>query len=516
MVRELIDTGRAAELAGELDAALAAYERAFGLCAGHGGPSDVALVLRWIGNVRRARGDVELAVELYEASLAIAEANGLAREEVAALNCLAIAEQARGGVERAASLYARAAALAAASDETALVAMVQQNMGALANVQGRFAEALACYRTAVALARGVGDDVTVSHALNNIGMTHVDLAEWQDAERCFDEALVLAEGRDDLPLVGTIALNRAELLLKRERLDDVRAACDRALGVFNALRSKPSVGEAYKLIAMLHRTSGRPYLADAYFACALGLAETSDDLLLQAEVQLEWASLHLERGRWQQGITYLNRSLHAFRQLDARREVLDIQRRIERAESIYVAGLRAWVEKLEVAAGIPAGHAARVAAAACALARTLGVGGWELVTVHVAALIHDIGSAALRGGPHDAGDAAYDRAERIAGDALARELDFPAEVRRIVRACGERWAGAGQPDGLAAHEIPPGARLIAIADAYDRLTEPRPGEDRLDADAALDALRAEAGVRFEPRALETFAALISGLHAAAA
>src|SRR5581483_6280749 len=66
----------------------------------------------------------------------------------------------------------------------------------------------------------------------------------------------------------------------------------------------------------------------------------------------------------------------------------------------------------------------------------------------------------------------------------------------------ERWDGAGYPDQLAAEEIPLGARIIFVADAYDAMTSDRLYRGRRSPDAALEELRACAGTQFDPAVVE--------------
>jgi HD-GYP domain-containing protein (c-di-GMP phosphodiesterase class II) len=501
----MIDDGKAAERAGEWDAALSWYERALARCGREGDAACAADLLRWVGTVRRVRGDLELATEAYDASLTIAELNGLRSPEAAALNCLAIAEQLRGNVDLAAGLYGRARHVAQLSGDRGVAIMIEQNMGALADVQGRPTEALAHFQLALGGGRELDDRRTIASALNNIGKTHVALAQWAEAAACFEEAAAVAEAGGDLHLAGTVELNRAELHLKCSRTDAARAACERALSIFDRLRSRASVADVYKLYGILYRRMGETARADAHLALALGLAEAVGDLLLQAETHVEWAALHLEERRWQQGITYLNRGFRLFGHLKARREVLDIQRRLERAENLYLSAVKEWGASLAAVDGsTDAGHPERVALYSCALADAVDVTGWDLTVVRVGALIHDVGRAAVHHaattgrGAHQQG---LERWRVIAGDALARQFDFPGEAREIVRHHRERWDGTGYPDRLAGAQIPLGARIVSIADELDSLLAGTATGTPVSEAEAVARLMAQGGTRFDPALL---------------
>ena len=78
-----------------------------------------------------------------------------------------------------------------------------------------------------------------------------------------------------------------------------------------------------------------------------------------------------------------------------------------------------------------------------------------------------------------------------------------------MRASHERYDGAGYPDGKAGDEIPLGARIIAVCDAYDAMIGPRPYRLGMSEEVALDELRRCAGEQFDPAIVEVFCALRS-------
>jgi putative two-component system response regulator len=94
-------------------------------------------------------------------------------------------------------------------------------------------------------------------------------------------------------------------------------------------------------------------------------------------------------------------------------------------------------------------------------------------------------------------------------DALGREhgesLTFLGVARSVVRHHHERWDGAGYPDRLAGDEIPPAARLVALADVYDALRRDRPDRPGVGHAAAVAEVLAGAG-QFDPAALDAFRA----------
>jgi len=72
----------------------------------------------------------------------------------------------------------------------------------------------------------------------------------------------------------------------------------------------------------------------------------------------------------------------------------------------------------------------------------------------------------------------------------------------------ERWDGTGYPDGLKGERIPLGARILAVADAFDAMTSDRPYRKALSREQAIAELRRCAGTQFDPRVVEVFVRLL--------
>src|SRR5262249_27875999 len=81
----------------------------------------------------------------------------------------------------------------------------------------------------------------------------------------------------------------------------------------------------------------------------------------------------------------------------------------------------------------------------------------------------------------------------------------------IIRCQFERWDGRGTPGRLSGAQIPIGARILAVADAYVHLTEHTPTP--VAPAVALAMLQAERGGRFDPAALDALAVLLDGVGA---
>jgi diguanylate cyclase (GGDEF)-like protein len=151
------------------------------------------------------------------------------------------------------------------------------------------------------------------------------------------------------------------------------------------------------------------------------------------------------------------------------------------------------------------GHGRRVADLSVALAARLDWSPTRQARLHRAARVHDAGKALLsdrllmRPGPLSTLEAAHVRQHPALGAALG-EGTLDAEQVRWVRHHHERWDGAGYPDGPAGADIPDGARILALADAWDAMTTDRPYRSALPADAALAEVERLSAAQFMPGA----------------
>ena len=81
---------------------------------------------------------------------------------------------------------------------------------------------------------------------------------------------------------------------------------------------------------------------------------------------------------------------------------------------------------------------------------------------------------------------------------LLMNINFLSEVIPYIHYHKERWDGKGEPEGLKGMSIPLGSRIIAIADAYTALTSERPFRKAMPKEKALEILKEEAGVKWDP------------------
>ena len=82
-------------------------------------------------------------------------------------------------------------------------------------------------------------------------------------------------------------------------------------------------------------------------------------------------------------------------------------------------------------------------------------------------------------------------------------------VAPLVRSSHERWDGMGYPDQLSGEEIPLGARIVSVCDAFDAMVADRVYRPGMTLTDAVAELRGCAGTQFDPQVVEAFLALVS-------
>jgi cyclic di-GMP phosphodiesterase len=162
------------------------------------------------------------------------------------------------------------------------------------------------------------------------------------------------------------------------------------------------------------------------------------------------------------------------------------------------------VEKAEIADPSLRLHSHNVARLSLAIGRALYLPQPKLATLALAAAVHDIGKIAVpssvlaKAGPLEPWERLVVQRHPAEGQRLLRPHVNSPELLAIVRSHHERWDGNGYPDGLATEQIPLGARIVAVADAFTAMIEPRPYREPLSGHRARTELLAQAGRQFDP------------------
>ena len=158
-------------------------------------------------------------------------------------------------------------------------------------------------------------------------------------------------------------------------------------------------------------------------------------------------------------------------------------------------------------------HAARIAVIADQIGRSFSLGGRDRFSLRIAALAHDLGEVVMdrdyfgRNGSLSE-DERIDLARHpLLGESEAASAGADRGAQLLVRWHHEWWNGNGYPDGLRFEQIPLGARILRVADAYAALTDARPFRAAYSEQQAREHLLEWTGLEFDPRVVRALLAL---------
>jgi putative two-component system response regulator len=189
-----------------------------------------------------------------------------------------------------------------------------------------------------------------------------------------------------------------------------------------------------------------------------------------------------------------------------------VKARLERSDELKIVQLKAaYKDSLFVLAGAiemrdayTHAHMHRLGEYSRALANVLQWGDDQLEELEYGAILHDIGkiyvsdSILQKNGKLNEEEWAEMRKHPEVGARMIRDIPYLAPAVPLVKHHHERWDGKGYPDGLQGESIPVGARLLAVADAFDAMTSDRPYRKAMTGEAAYEEILHGSGKQFDP------------------
>jgi HD-GYP domain-containing protein (c-di-GMP phosphodiesterase class II)/putative methionine-R-sulfoxide reductase with GAF domain len=198
---------------------------------------------------------------------------------------------------------------------------------------------------------------------------------------------------------------------------------------------------------------------------------------------------------------------------ESRQQARQLEAAYHELETTYDHTLAALMSALDARDRETEGHSLRVAQIARKLGEHLDLTPTQLKALERGSLLHDIGKIGIsdtilhKPGPLDAAEWKIMRLHPDIGARIVEGIPFLQDTLAVVRYHQERWDGSGYPVGLSGKDIPYLARIFAVADAFDALTSDRPYRTKIHQEEALQYLREQSGVLFDPQVVQTLEAL---------
>ena len=184
-------------------------------------------------------------------------------------------------------------------------------------------------------------------------------------------------------------------------------------------------------------------------------------------------------------------------------------------EELSMGTIRALADALDAKCDYTAGHSLRVSRFSVVIGKKLGLTDDELRDIELGGILHDIGKI----GVPESILWKPDKLNKEEKEIMARhpvksaqiigELKGLKRAREYVRHHHEYFDGSGYPDGLAGDDIPIGARLIMVSDAYDAMTTDRPYREAIGHDKAMEELKRMSGKQFDPDVVAALLELVA-------
>ncbi len=162
--------------------------------------------------------------------------------------------------------------------------------------------------------------------------------------------------------------------------------------------------------------------------------------------------------------------------------------------NFFINAIEIFIAAVEATEFVPPGHCMRVARSCIGMAHEFGVERDELHDLYYASALHDIGvlDSRCRQNRIASGSGVCPESHTILGAEMVRPVNLLSGTEPMIRHHHEAWDGSGYPDGVGGEDIPLGARILAVAEAYEDI-----GQEK-------DFIASEAGCLFDPEVVEAF------------
>jgi len=186
------------------------------------------------------------------------------------------------------------------------------------------------------------------------------------------------------------------------------------------------------------------------------------------------------------------------------KDITDLKETEEKLRTLMNSTINVISTTVEKRDPYTSGHQIRVARLARAIAAEMRLDRDRIETIHIAALIHDLGKIAvpveILNKPTTLSETEFNliKSHSREGYEIIKSVDFPGPVARVVLEHHEKLDGSGYPQGLKGEEMLLESRVLAVADVVEAMASHRPYRPALGIDAALRELESKRGILFDP------------------
>ena len=215
-------------------------------------------------------------------------------------------------------------------------------------------------------------------------------------------------------------------------------------------------------------------------------------------------------------VRHIGVGIHTHRLLEQVAQRAEENRRLyEESRAIYRDTVRAFATAIDIKDKYTQGHSERVGRYSEIIAREMGWSEGEVEGIQIAGYLHDIGKLVVDrdiiNAPYniDAKSSSELNRHPSAGYEILAPINHPyADIPLMAKYHHERLDGRGYPDGLTDEQIPPGAKIVSLADSFDAMTTDRPYRRRRSFEDVVRDLRENSGTQFDGKVVAAFCSAI--------
>jgi HD-GYP domain-containing protein (c-di-GMP phosphodiesterase class II) len=336
-----------------------------------------------------------------------------------------------------------------------------------------------------------------------IGIVARTLPSYLDPREQLDGMLEIA--------TAIVKADRGMILLPDEMFDELKVAAK--LGPEDWDAAGPSVMEVARWVydngqpVLFERTAEDP----RFSAFQSGMEASVTAPLTVRDKSIGVISV----GTARRGETYSNDDLELFSNFAAQAAIsVENTQLYERLQDTYLGAIGSLAAAIEARDPYTVGHSARVTQYAVAIAEAMGLTQDQIEELRLAGLLHDLGKIGVP-------DRILNKPGMLTEEEYSAIKMHPALSMRIIEPLPqlgniipiiyhhhEHYDGSGYVDGKAGDKIPLGARIIAVADAFEAMTSDRPYRTALTREQAMSELRRNSGSQFDPQVVGHFIDLL--------
>ena len=388
-------------------------------------------------------------------------------------------------------------------EDQQIKATVLLNLGTFLLEDKNYTDGQVYLERAIDLCRKISYQPGEVNALNSLGNLYEKTEQPLLAYVTYHDALAIALSIGSTQGELDARLNLGRFYLRSESWDDARTQLQLALELAERTQSAKEAAAAHETLCELYKARG-----DA--AQALHHSEELRRIereLFNAERDRQTRNLSIqfevERAQREADSYRLRTELEQEARQMAERQVEERTAELAQAQYEVVTRLAMAAEYRD---GTTGDHTRRVGVMSADLARALGWSEARAELLGIAARLHDVGkmgipdSILLKSGKLEPGEFTQMQTHTLIGATILSggRSELLQLAEEIALTHHERWDGTGYPRRLAGSQIPLSGRIVAVADVYDALTQIRPYKKAWSHEEAMQELRAQAGLHFDP------------------